>query len=257
MIIIARRRIFISTAMRKYKTKTYLLVTLFLAFLPATAIAQSSSTNYKIEESFFGIGGELDPNSPNYQARQSAGETTVGNTTSSNYQAQAGFNTTDQPMLEFEVSNTDVDLGTLSASSTATATATFHVRTYLSDGYVVTAVGDPPANESGDQIAPLAAPTASSAGTEQFGINLVANTSPATFGADPEQSPDGSFSFGDAASGYDTANVYKYVQGDIIAESASSSGKTIYTVSYIFNIAALTEAGEYTTDQTFVATSTY
>lgn len=68
-------------------------------------LAQSSSTNYKVEESFFGTGGELDASSTNYRAKQAAGETAVGNTASTNFQAQAGFNTTDQPFSYFLPAN--------------------------------------------------------------------------------------------------------------------------------------------------------
>lgn len=237
--------------------KISFLTALIILSVPINVLAQSSSTNYRVEESTFGVGGELDASSPNYRSKQSAGETTIGNTSSANYQANAGFNTTDQPMLEFEVTSGNIDLGVLNTASTATANGTFSIRTYLSGGYVVTAVNDPPKNESGVALNSLTSPTASSAGAEQFGINLVANTSPTTFGSNPSQSPDSTFGFGFASSGYNTANLYKYVKGDKIAESATSSGKTIFTVSYIFNVSALTKAGNYNTDQTFVVTSTF
>ncbi len=228
-----------------------------LCLLPGVVMAQSTSTNYRIEESFFGTGGELDPSSPNYQARQSAGELGVGNTTSTSYQAQAGFNTSDVPFLEFSVTGGSIDLGYLSAATTATGTVTFNVRSYLSQGYIVTSVGTLPTNDGGATISGLATPTASSVGSEQFGINLVANTSPTTFGANPVQVPDNTFSFGTVAADYNTANLYKYVIGDTIASSNSSSGQTNYTVSYIVNIASLTDSGQYATDQVFVATATF
>jgi len=100
-------------------------------------------------------------------------------------------------------------------------------------------------------------PTASSSGTEQFGINLVANTSPATFGSNPAQIPNSTFSFGQAASGYNTPNLYKYVNGDTVASSSSSSGETDYTISYIFNISSTTPGGTYTMNHVLVATSTF
>jgi hypothetical protein len=220
-------------------------------------LAQSSSPNYRLEESFFGIGGELEASSTNYTSRQSAGETGVGNTSSTNFQANAGFNTTDAPLLEIYVNNTSIDLGVLSPSSATTTTATFYVRVYLASGYEVVTVASPPANESGDTIDALSVPAASSPGTEQFGINLAANTSPATFGADPVQIPDGSFSFGYASPGYDTANVFKYQPGDAIAQSDSSSGRTDYTVSYLYNTNSVSPAGIYTFEQDLVAVSTY
>jgi hypothetical protein len=97
----------------------------------------------------------------------------------------------------------------------------------------------------------------SSVGTEQFGINLRANTSPTTFGADPSQSPDSSFSYGYAAPGYDTPNQYKFAKNDVIAKSDKSSGQTDFTISYIYNISALSTAGQYVFNQDLVVVATF
>ena len=225
---------------------------------PANA-QQSSSTHYQVNEAFFGSGGDLQDCSTHYCAKLSAGETGVGNTKSTSYQAQAGFNTDRTPYIQFSVSGGSTDLGVLSVGSTATATATFSVKTYLASGYVVKIKSAGPTNTSGGGhiLNPLSTPTASSAGTEQFGMNLVANTSPRTFGAAPVQVPDSSFSFGTVASGYNTSNLYKYVNGDTVASSATSSGETDYTASYIYNISNLTPDGVYQYNGIFVATSTY
>lgn len=243
---------------KKIKTKLRLIGALFIAsvLLPVQVWAQSSSPNYRIEESYFGIGGELDASSPNYRSQQSAGETGVGNTSSTNYQANAGFNTKEEPYLEVYVTGGSTDLGALSSSTTATTTSTFYVRTYLASGYSVIIASDPPSDGT-EQIDPLATQTASSTGTEQFGINLKANTSPATFGANPSQAPDSTFGFGYAAPGYDTANVYKYVKNDTIARSDKSSGRTDYTISYIYNIGSLSPAGTYIFSQDLVVIGTY
>lgn len=245
--------------MRKIKIKVVVLgLVLFLAlaaFSPQ-AYGQSSSPNYKIEESYFGVGGELDASSPSYRSQQSAGETGVGNSSSTNYQANAGFNTKDEPYLEVYVTGGATDLGDLSASTTATTTSTFYVRAYLASGYSVIIASDPPSYGS-EQIDPLPSQTASSAGTEQFGINLKANTSPATFGANPSQAPDSSFGYGYAAPGYDTANVYRYIKDDVIARSDKSSGRTDYTISYIYNISTLSPAGTYVFTQDLVVVGTY
>jgi hypothetical protein len=154
------------------------------------------------------------------------------------------------------VSNSSQDIGYLSTATATTATATFTVRAYLASGYVVTTGSDPPSNGSHTMSTP-STPTASSVGTEQFAINLVANTNPTSFGADPAQIPDASYSFGEAAANYDTANVYKYTKGDTIASSSKSSGVTQYTVSYLYNISAITPAGLYTFSHVIIATATY
>jgi len=214
------------------------------------------SSTYCATETFFGTGGELNACSTSYCSKQSAGETAVGKAGSTSFGIQAGFNTTDAPFLEFGLNNTTINIGNLSTSAATTTTATFYVRAYLASGYNVITMSDPPSNGS-HNLTGLTSPTASSAGTEQFGINLKANTSPTTFGADPSQYPDSTFGFGFAAPGYDTQNVYKYVKNDTIAKSNSSSGRTDYTISYIFNIASTTPAGTYLFTHDLVAVATY
>lgn len=240
----------------KIKAVIVLVFLALAAFLPVQAIAQSSSPNYRIEESFFGTGGELDASSPNYRAQQSVGENTVGNTSSTNYQANAGFNTTEEPYLEVFVTGGTTDLGNLSSSSAAVTTSTFYVRAYLASGYTVHIVSDPPTYGS-NQIDAMATQASSSPGTEQFGINLAANTSPSTFGAAPSQAPDSTFGFGYATTNYDDANLFRYVKGDVIARSDKSSGRTNYTISYLYNISTLSPAGTYIFTQDLVVVATY
>ena len=228
-----------------------------LLLVPSIALAaQSSSSNYQVNEVFFGSGGELNSCSTNFCSKQSAGETAVGNSASANYQSQAGFNTDRTPFIQFTVSNTNVALGTLTPNTTKTANSTFSVQAYLSHGYSVINASDPPVNNS-HTMNTLTIPGASTAGTEQFGINLVANTSPTTFGADPVRSPDNTFSFGLVSADYNTPNMYKYLKGDTIAYSTSSTSATNYTVSYIFNISDVTPGGSYSMHHVLVATATY
>jgi hypothetical protein len=109
----------------------------------------------------------------------------------------------------------------------------------------------------------LTSPTVSSAGSEQFGMNLVANNScpqsgmPGSLGSDPVQVPSSSFSFGAAAANYNTACNFTYNNGDTVAQSTQSSGETDFTISYLFNISSITPGGTYTMNQSLVATSTF
>jgi hypothetical protein len=245
--------------MREWKQiwKYILGACLSLLLVPAVALAaQSASTNYQVNEVFFGSGGSLNSCSTNYCSKQSAGETAVGNSASTNYQAQAGFNTDRQPYIQMDVNTSAINLGTLSPNTTATANASFTVEAYLAHGYVVTNASDPPSNSSYTMQA-LSVPTASQSGTEQFGINLVANTSPASFGANPTYQPDSSFSYGEVDSDYSNPNEYKYAKGDVVALSTRSTSQTTYTVSYIFNISNTTPGGTYTFNHVLVATATY
>lgn len=236
--------------------KSIFFLGILLLFPAVGFAAQSQSSNYQVNEVFFGSGGELNACSTNYCSKQSAGELAAGNTSSANYQAQAGFNTDRDPYIQFTVSNTNVNLGTLNATTTKTATSTFSVKTYLAHGYAVENASDPPTNNS-YTMQTLTTPSASATGTEQFGINLVANTAPVTFGADPVQVPDNTFAFGQVTADYSSPNSYKYVKGDTVAYSTSSTSTTNYTVSYIFNVSEVTPGGAYLLRHVLVATSTY
>lgn len=222
--------------------------------LSGIAAAQTASSSYKVNEYQFGIGGELNACSTNYCSKQSAGETAVGNTSSSSYQAQAGFNTTSDPILQVAV-NGSVNFGILSTNATASGTANIQVKTYLASGYTMIIDGPAPINNISN-LDPIPAPSASQAGTEQFGINLRNNATP-DIGADPVQVPDSSFSYGVPAADYNTPDLFKYQDGDIIAYSNSSTGETDYTLSMIANISAATPGGRYTSDYSIVVVAVF
>lgn len=211
-----------------------------------SAFAQYTSNNYEVDETFFGSGGNLDNASTNYKARTAAGELAVGNISSPNFQAYAGFNTSDVILLELNVSGGVFDLGTLDQNQVKSQTSTFTVRNYLSNGYTVQIVGRPPSN-SGHELAPMSSAGSSSPGTEQFGINLAANnlSGVGPFGAAPSQLPDSTFGYGTAVSPYNTSNLFKYVEGETVAQSTKSSGTTLYTMSMIANVGQLTPGGAY------------
>jgi len=234
-----------------------LMLTLSFCIVSNTyAQPKHTSPSYGVEEVYFGAGGVTDANSANYNARASLGDTVVGNSGSSLYQIYGGYTTTDVPFLEFTISQVAVDLGTQSVASTSSGSAIFTVKAYLSSGYVVQTVSDPPKNSSYTMATPNS-PTPPTVGVEQFGMNLRANTAPNTIGADPVQIPDASFSYGQVGPGYDTPNMYKYNKNDNIAFSNKSSGVTQYTITYIMNVSNLTPSGVYTMDQSLVATATY
>ncbi|HUS26210.1 MAG TPA: hypothetical protein VMY99_02595 [Nevskiaceae bacterium] len=217
--------------------------------------AQSSSTNYKLNEFSFGSGGELNSCSGSYCSKQSAGDLTVGNSASNNYQMYGGFNTTDMPLLEVAVDGGAFDFGILDASTVHTITTTFRIRNYLSSGYVARLTGSAPDNGA-HTLTALSSATASSPGTEQFGVNVVDNSSP-NIGADPQQVPDSTFGFGAAATGYNTTNLFKFVDGGTIANSAKSSGETLFTLSMIANQSNQTPAGVYTGHLSIVVVPTF
>lgn len=255
--------------MRQKQTLVSVLAVLLL--VPATIHAQqSSSTNYNVNEAFFGTGGEVDLNSSNFSAQGSAGALGVGNTSSPNYDAEAGFLTQNSAYLEMAVQNATVDFGTLETGSTSSGAAiggacgcSFSVRTYISSQYVIYTISDPPTSENGDVLAAKGTQGAPSSDpdVEEFGINVVDNTSP-NIGNDPFNFPDNTFADGEAAAGYDIADQFKYATGEIIARSQatpgeSATGRTDYTVSYIAKRNAITPAGVYTMNHVLVVVPSY
>lgn len=219
----------------------------------ASTASALQSTNYVIDESAIGTGNMLESSSANFKATDAIGDLAVGNAASSNYQVEGGSKTTPDPYLAFRVNTSSLGFGTLSPSTTATGTATFSVLNYTSHGYIVQLFGSPLTNDT-HVIPSMAITGPSQTGIEQFGINLVANTSPASLGANPDN---GQFGFGAVDSNYNTTNQYRFVSGETIVQSPKSSGITNYTISYIVNVASLTPGGSYTTGQTLIVTGTY
>jgi len=224
--------------------------------LSATAVAQvQSSPSYQIDESTIGPGGSVQSSSAHYQESGSVGDTGTGTSSSNSYTQVAGFNTTSDPRLAVILNSSSVAFGSLSSASTAKGTASFIVLNYTTHGYSVYTVGATPSNGSHNLNA-LGSGGGSTVGTEQYGINLTANTTPIV-GTGPVQVPSGSFSFGIASTGYDIANSFRYNNGEKIAESAKASGETDYTISYIVNISTLTPGSTYTGRQSLVVVRTY
>jgi hypothetical protein len=212
------------------------------------------SSNYQFQETSLGGTGLFNSQSANYQTAGTAGGILgLGNSASSNFQINAGNITTKDPVLAFAISNSSASFGNFSAGSAATATTTFQVIDYTSYGYVVIVAGAPPSNGA-HTLPGMSSTGPSQAGTEQFGLNLVANTSPISFGANPDH---GQFGFGSASSNYGTPNNYRFVNGETIVSAPKSSGQTIYTISYIVNVNSLTSGGAYNGNQTLICIGTY
>ncbi|MGB3009103.1 MAG: hypothetical protein WBB33_01990 [Candidatus Saccharimonadales bacterium] len=222
--------------------------------LSERASAQTlASPNYRFDESTLGAGGMVQSGSPNYNVTSGLGDIGIGNSASTNYQINSGSHTPKDPYLTFRMISSTANFDQFSATTTSYATSSFSVANYTTFGYVVQIFGDPPSNAS-HTLAPMTTTSPSQVGIEQFGLNLVANTSPASFGANPNN---GQFGFGSIMPQYSTPNEYRYVAGDTVAKAEKDSGETIYTVSYIVNVTPLTAGGQYTSNQTIIVTGTY
>jgi hypothetical protein len=247
----------------KYKNNKIALA-LFVTVLILSPIRTSAqiptSSNYSVPESGFTSGSEIDANSASYNARTSVGDLGIGQSESGSYIGFGGFITPEDEYVELIIPITTIDMGVLEPGVPGVGTATFTARSYLNDQYVIVSPRDPPSNESGSQIDPITTATTFNSAIEQFGINLVANTSPVVQGANPSRQPldNGTFAFGEAAPGYNTADNYQYNAGDIIARSVTRGyGETDYTISYLLNITSITPAGFYRMEQDLVITATF
>lgn len=229
---------------------------LVLMAAPVSASVPTSNS-YRFDETSIGVSNLLESSSTNYKAASGAGDTGIGRSGSTNFQSESGSDTTPDPNLTVTMNSTAANLGSFSPTTASTATATFSVINYTSFGYVVQIAGPPPSYGT-NQIDAMSANATSQPGTEQFGINLVANTSPISFGANPNNgTTPNDFGFGVAAANYSTPNEYRYVAGETIASAPKSSGRTDYTISYLANVTPLTPGGVYGSDQVLIVTGTY
>lgn len=164
-----------------------------------------------------------------------------------------------QPSISFAISDNTIFYGNLRTAGscfaqgtdpgavtcpTTAETEAFNLQagTNATSGYIITAQGAT-LTSGGNTITALASNTASSPASEQFGIRATA-----TGGSGAVQAPF-------AAAGY----AWTPTAGTAVtvASASAPSATTTYSVRYLANIAAVTEAGTYTASHTYVATATY
>lgn len=154
--------------------------------------------------------------------------------------------------LTFSISDNTIEFGTLSASAatfaddaggnaTEVEAHNLIVGTNAANGYTMTVNGTTLTSGS-FTIATTSANTTSSVGSEQFGLRMTASGGT------------GAVSVPYAASGFafDSLNF-----PDEVVAATGASANTTYSVRYIANIAANTEAGAYSATLTYVATANF
>lgn len=219
------------------------VVTILVPFA-VVAADSSASSKYKVTETKFNAGSTLNACSSNFCGQTTFGDIFSGTSSSTDYNVQFGPNPDNTPMIQVIVlGGQATNLGVLDTDHTAATTDILKVRDYSSKGYIVQVVGDPP-SQGTHELNNLVLPSTSQPGTEQFGINLVANTSPKV-GADPINVVHGRGGQGLPAVNYDNPNLFKYVNGDIVAQSDGGNSETEYTISMIVNVANSTPLGHY------------
>lgn len=215
----------------------------------------SSSPNFEATEMQFGVGSTIESCSDEYCAQATIGDIAVGRSEGGTSTAEFGSVTPEVPSLEVIIDPGVTDLGVLSIEETSYKESIIRVRSYLSNGYVLQIIGDPPRYDSHTLAAP-SEPTVSTPGVEQFGLNLAANTTP-QLGAEPVQVPSTETSFGFVEEDYASPNLFTFTSGDIVARSLTESGRTEYTLSMIINVAGSTPAGHFVGDYSAVVVPVY
>ena len=160
--------------------------------------------------------------------------------------------------LTFSISDNTIGFGTLSTSAARFATGdatgsttevgahTLSGATNATSGYVVTLKGATLTNTSNGSYTITAiggTNTASSTGTEQFGLRIAITSGT-----------------GSATAPYAAAGFAYNGTSSTAVQVCSGSGDdttTVYSVRYISNIGGTTEAGNYSTTLTYVATATF
>ena len=145
--------------------------------------------------------------------------------------------------------------------------------TNAGQGYIITVNGSTLQSGS-NNIAAMSSTAVPVPGISQFGLNLKANDTTylaAATGAEvaplPSESVIGGVTYrGQAATGYDVVNEFRFNSGESVANSyngytpgvntAATDGQ-IYTVTYIANVPGSQPAGDYSTTLTYICTPTF
>lgn len=138
-----------------------------------------------------------------------------------------------------------INFGELSSTRPSFGTSQVLSASNAKDGYNVTLDGIT-MTSGNNEITALIAADASRPGTPQFGMNLRANASPSG-----GSEPDGP-GVGAPLPGYNTANFFKFVAGDIVISTDKPDEMRRYTASYLVNVPRTQPAGVYVSTVTYI-----
>jgi len=143
-----------------------------------------------------------------------------------------------------------INFGELSENSTAAATSQFAIASNDDTGYNAYILGS--TLTSGiHEIPQNNSQSASNRGSGQFGLNLVANSSPTVGGGS-----DGSGT-GIVNTSYDDSDLFKFSSGDLVASSAQSTEFNRFTLSYVVNVSADQPPGLYRATMTILGVADF
>lgn len=167
---------------------------------------------------------------------------------------QVSVSATVSQSISFSISDNSIGFGTLSSSAARYATGdtsgngseteahTLIVGTNAANGYTMTLSGSTLTSGGNTIDAIGSSNTASSTGTEQFGVRF-----DETGGSGVVSAPYASTGFAFDSGAFP----------DEVAAATGASANTTYSARYIANITANTEAGSYTSTLTYVATANF
>lgn len=143
-----------------------------------------------------------------------------------------------------------IDLGDLTPARVSTGTSQLLAATNADFGLSIAMYGS--TMTSGNNIInALDNPTVSAPGNQQFGINLVDNSSP-----NIGQNPDG-IGIINPTSRYGQVNKFAFISGDTIATSPDATDIRKLTASYIVNVPPSQPPGVYTATITYICTAAF
>jgi hypothetical protein len=143
-----------------------------------------------------------------------------------------------------------INFGNLNSGSTATATSQILSATNAANGLTITIAGST-MTSGNNVISALNAADVSRPGIGQFGMNLVANTTPLV-GIDPQGGGTAT-----PTANYGQADFFKFTSGDTIATATTADDYRKLTASYIINIASGQPVGVYATTLTYICLANF
>ncbi|HXR49602.1 MAG TPA: hypothetical protein VN778_01070 [Verrucomicrobiae bacterium] len=143
-----------------------------------------------------------------------------------------------------------IDFGELSSSSARSGSSQMLVATNAGNGYNITVDGT--TMTSGvNVIGALTANDVSRPGTDQFGMNLRANSTPAV-GINPTGPGTGV-----PVANYNQPNFYQFNPGDTLVSNPTTDNYREFTASYIVNVPKGQASGIYVSTLTYIALATF
>ncbi len=143
-----------------------------------------------------------------------------------------------------------VNFGNLSKAAASSATTQMLTATNAGNGFNITVNGTTMISGT-NVINGVSTADVSRPGTSQFGLNLVANTTPSV-GSDPTGGGNAA-----PATGYDTSNFYKFAPGDVVASDVDTDAYRLFTSSYIVNIPNGQPVGVYVATLTYICLANF